>query len=207
MMKCLKRYYWVPAWTVLAVSAKGAEPDSTNLWQENVGGGFQSSVQSLSLQAGGAAGFKVFGGQERHDLDLFSLGYGHMLGGVSAADHWYRGNWEIRAELFGGTQFSPSSDWLIGLAPHLRYNFATGTRWVPFIDGGLGVAATGIGKPDLGGTFEFTVQPSVGVHWFMRDNLAVTCEAGGLHISSAGIHDPNLGVNCLTGMIGVTWFF
>jgi hypothetical protein len=121
--------------------------------------------------------------------------------------HWYRGNWEVRGELFGGGQFSPTSDTLVGLTPHLRYNFATGTRWIPFADIGAGLSATSIGPPDLSGTFEFNLQANTGVHWFVRDKVALTFEVGYLHVSCAGIHDPNLGLNCVKGMAGITWFF
>ena len=95
----------------------------------------------------------------------------------------------------------------MGLTPHLRYNLATGTRWVPFADLGAGVTASGIGPPDQSGTFEFNLQANVGTHWFVRDNLALTFEVGYLHMSCAGLHDPNLGVNTVKGMIGLTWFF
>jgi hypothetical protein len=130
-----------------------------------------------------------------------------MLGHVKGEGHWYRGNFEGRLELFGGGQYSPSSEWVIGLTPHLRYNFATGTRWIPFLDGGAGVTATGIGHPDLGGTFEFNLQATAGVHWFVRDNLALTGDVRYMHMSCAGIDDPNHGVNNIAFMIGMTWFF
>ena len=103
--------------------------------------------------------------------------------------------------VFGGAQFSPSTDWLLGLTPHLRYNLATGTRRIPFIDGGAGVTATGIGPPDLSGTFEFNIQGNLGVNWFLRDDLALTFQAGYLHMSCAGIHYPIRGLNCATGMV------
>jgi hypothetical protein len=154
-----------------------------------------------------ALGVQAFGGKQVHDLALLSLSYGHMLGNVVGKEHWYGGNWEARLELFGGGQFSPKSDELVGLTPHLRYNFATGIRWVPFADLGAGVTASGIGPPDQSGTFEFNLQANVGTHWFVRDNLALTVEVGYLHMSCAGIHDPNLGVNTIKGMAGLTWFF
>ncbi len=179
----------------------------TGIWQGAVGEGFRSSVQTLSLQAGATAGFQAFGGQQDHDLALVSLSYGHMVGPVMGEDHWYRGNWEIRGELFGGKQYSPSSNWMVGLTPHLRYDIATGTRWIPYVDGGAGVTATGIEPPDLSGIFEFNLQANAGVHWFIRDNLALTIQAGFLHVSCAGIHYPNQGLNCTTGMVGLTWFF
>ncbi len=185
-----------------------SDPQPQGIWQGNVGDGFRSTVQTVSLEAGATAGFVAFGGRQEHDLALTSLSYGHMWGDVKGKDHWYRGNWEIRGELFGGGQFSPSTgDLLIGLTPHLRYNFATGTRWIPFIDAGAGVTATGIEGPDLSGTFEFNLQANTGVHWFVRDNMAVTVEVGYLHVSCGGLHDPNLGLNAVKGMAGITWFF
>lgn len=223
-MRDFGRCFLIAIGTCIGSSALGAGPDpaSTNstsclatslaapaagLWRGEVGEGFLSSVQSVSLDVGAAAGFQAFGGQQDHNLALLSLSYGHMVGPVMGEDHWYRGNWELRGEFFGGGQFSPSSDWLVGLTPHFRYHFATGTRWIPFFDGGAGVTATGIGPPDLSGIFEFNLQANAGVHWFIKDNLALTAQAGFLHMSCAGIHYPNQGVNCVTGMVGFTWFF
>jgi hypothetical protein len=150
---------------------------------------------------------KDCGSTEAHGLALASLSYGRMIGKAWGEEHWYRGNWEIHAELFGGAQFSPTAEWLVGLTPHLRYYIDTGTRWIPFIDGGAGVAAMGIRRPDLSGTFEFNEQGNVGLQWFIRDNIALTVEAGYMHISNAGIDHPNNGVNCVKGMGGVSWFF
>jgi hypothetical protein len=149
----------------------------------------------------------AFGSRQAHDLALTSVSYGHMLGPVRGEGHWYRGNFEWRVELFGGGQYSPESEWLVGLTPHLRYNFATGSRWIPFFDAGAGVTATGIQHPDLGGTFEFNLQPGIGMHWFVRDNLALTGEVKYMHMSCAGIDKPNLGLNDVIGWIGLTWFF
>src|SRR5438067_1769731 len=125
------------------------EPEPIAIWQDGVGGGFQRSARSFTAEPGAAAGLKVFGTRQAHNLGLLSISYGHIWGPVVGGDHWYRGNFEARLELFTGAQFSPSSEWLVALTPHLRYNFATGTRCVPFFDVGTGVAATSIGPPDL----------------------------------------------------------
>src|SRR5712671_3522816 len=165
------------------------------IWQGEVGEGFRSSVETFSTEAGVAVGMAALGSRQAHDLALTSLSYGHMWGPVLGEGHWYRGNFELRIELFGGAQYSPSSDWLVGLTPHLRYNFATGTRWIPFLDGGAGVTAMGIGPPDVSGTFEFNLQADAGVQWFVEKNCAITLEARWLHLSCAGISSPNLGLN------------
>jgi lipid A 3-O-deacylase len=186
-----------------------SDPQPEGIWEGEFGDGFRRPVQTISLEAGGTVGVAMFGGRQRHDLGLASLSYGHMLSNVVAKDHWYAGNWEIRGELFGGAQFSPPTggDWLVGLTPHLRYNFDTGTRWVPFIDAGAGVVAMKIGSPDLSGTFEFNLQANAGMHWFVRKDMALTAEVGYLHVSDAGLHSPNLGLNAIKIMGGITWFF
>jgi len=176
-------------------------------WENGIGEGFRADAQSISLSAGALYGVATFGSRQAHDLALVSLTYGHMLGHVVGEGHWYRGNPEFRLELFTGAQFSPTTEWLVGLTPHLRYDFATGSRWIPFVDGGAGVTATGIGPPDLSGTFEFNLQASVGVQWFFRDNMALTLEARYVHWSCAGLHAPNLGLNGVTGLLGISFFF
>lgn len=199
-----------PETTNSAAALPQLSPAKPTIWQDGVGNGFVASAQNVAVEAGASRGITIFGSKQAHDLGLLSVSYGHMLGRVIGGDHWYRGNFEGRLELFGGMQFHPDVDtdgWLIGLTPHLRYNFATGTRWVPFVDAGAGVTATGIGSPDLSGTFEFNLQATTGVHWFLRDNLALTGEVRFMHVSCGGIHSPNLGINDVAFMIGVTWFF
>jgi lipid A 3-O-deacylase len=190
-------------------SASAVKPGSADqgLWEAGIGEGFRSSTRTLSLEVGAAKGFAVFGGSREHDLAVTSLSYGHMWGHTVGQDHWYRGNWELRLELFGGIEFSPKSEWLLGVAPHLRYDFATGTRFVPFIDAGCGVTATSIGPPDLSNVFEFNLQATGGTHYFVRENLAVTLEARFLHMSCAGITSPNRGLNGILGSVGLTVLF
>jgi hypothetical protein len=172
-----------------------------------LGEGFNSSVQTLSIDLGATAGVRAFGGDQIHDLALASLSYGRIVGGVCGKDRWYRGNWELRGRLFGGSQFSPYRDWVVGLTPHLRYEFATGTRWIPFVDAGFGLAATRIGPPDLCGTIEMNMQINAGALFFIRGNLALSLQAGYLHISDGDLHTPNLGLNGVTGMLGITRLF
>jgi hypothetical protein len=195
------------AWVLENGTSSGVESSGPGLWEQDVGQGFRSGIQTFSVEAGATHGLALFGSVQQHDLALLSISYGCMLGHTVGVDHFYRGNWELRGELFGGAQFSPTTDWILGLAPHLRYNFATGTRFIPFIDGGAGVTATSIGPPDLSNTFEFNLQATVGIHWFIQDNLSLTLEARYLHMSCAGISHPNLGLNGVMGMIGVTRFF
>jgi hypothetical protein len=189
------------------ISPNALESQAKGIWETGIGEGFRPDAQSISVAAGANYGIAAFGSREAHDLALVSFTYGHMVSHVLGEGHWYKGNPELRLELFTGAQFSPNSEWFVGLTPHLRYNFATGTRWIPFVDAGAGVTATGIGPPDLSGTFEFNLQAGGGVQWFLKDNLALTLDAHYVHWSCAGLHQPNLGLNGVTGLLGVTVFF
>ncbi len=202
----------VGAWLALGLKIPGAAQESFEtarpaIWQNGVGNGFEPGTRSFAVEAGANYGLAAFGSREAHHLALVDLSYGKVFGKVMGQEHWYRGNLEWRVQLFGGAEFSPDEEWLIGLTPHLRYNFATGTRWVPFFDLGAGVTATGIGPPDLSNTFEFNLQGGGGVQWFFAENLAATVEVRYLHMSCGGISHPNYGLNGVTGLIGVTTFF
>ncbi|MBI5384220.1 MAG: acyloxyacyl hydrolase [Verrucomicrobia bacterium] len=177
------------------------------IWKDAVGAGFQSSARHVGVTAGAGPGMTVFGTKHAHDIALGGVSYGKMWGDVKGEGHWWRGNWEWHAELFAGSEFNPRTEYLVGLAPHIRYNFATGTRWVPFLDAGGGVTATDIGKPELGGAFQFNLQPGLGVNYFVKPNLALSAECRWLHLSSARISTPNLGVNTCLFIVGLNWFF
>lgn len=182
-------------------------PKEKNIWVNDIGEGFKAGTQVVSISAGGTYGVIIFGGKERHHFVLLSCSYGQLLGGVKGVDSWYRGNWEVRGEIFGGAQLNSEDAGIIGITPHLRYNFATGTRFIPYLDVGAGISLTDIRAPDLGGAFQFNLQASAGGNYFIRDNVAVHLEICYLHISSAAIYKPNNGVNSVGGFLGVSKYF
>lgn len=168
--------------------------------------GFHRGSRTLTIAAGGHYGLATLGSFLEHHMALVSASYGYMLEPV-LQDSVLRGNCEIRGELFGGWQFSPEDEWLVGLTPHLRYNFDTRSRWIPFFDMGAGVTATTIQRPDLSGYFQFNLQVGAGTHYLLSPSLALTAEARFLHLSCAGINLPNRGVNGVAGLLGVTWLY
>jgi opacity protein-like surface antigen len=156
---------------------------------------------------GAGFGTEAFGPRVSHDIALGSVHLGWIPGEVVGEDTWYRGNWEVLGELFGGAQFNPNHRYLFGLSALLRYNFATGSRWVPFFDGGAGISYTNIREPDLSTRFQFNVQFGAGTHYFVRRDLALTLQYRWLHLSNAGIEEPNEGTNTQMFLVGTSWFF
>lgn len=185
----------------------GLNAAPASLWAGGIGDGFRKGANELSASAAAGWGFPVFGSREHHHWVLGFVEYGWMLSDVRAEDHWYRGNWELMGDLFGGFQYHPDHAYVFGGAPLLRYNFATGTRWVPFINAGAGVTGTDIRDGDLSTKFEFNLQFGGGVRYFLKDNLSVDLQYRFIHLSNAGMDVPNLGVNSSTLMLGGSWFF
>ena len=186
----------------LAVQEPGA-----NLWESEVGEGFRESTQTVGFGLGTNIGYAYDWDNESHQLVMAAISYGRMLGSVVGKEHWYKGNWELRGELFAGGQYLPEAAWFVGFTPVVRYNFATGTHLVPFIEAGMGVTATSIGGPDLGGTFQFNERVGFGSHYFFRENAAWTGEVFYVHWSNGGIRVPNAGLNGVTVLLGMTVFF
>jgi len=173
--------------------------------------GVGNGLSEGALQAGFAlgAGFSIngLGGARSHDLAVASGNLGWIFSDVMGKNKWYRGNWELAGELFDGSQYSPHVRYVGGCTGLIRYNFATGSRWMPFIEGGAGACGTDIGRPDLATTFEFNDQIGAGVHYFFRDNHALTFQYRFVHFSNAGIKEPNHGFNTQLFMVGMNWFF
>ncbi len=196
-----------------AMAAKKADSSShlvsapTNVWVNAVGSGFRKNTLQAGFALGAGFGIKGVGGEGSHDLAVASANLGWVFSDVMCKNAWFRGNWELVGELFSGAQFSPNDKAIGGLTGLIRYNFATGSRWVPFIEGGAGPCGTGIGKPDLSTTFEFNDQAGVGVHYFFRDNKTLTLQYRFIHLSNAGIEEPNHGLDTQLFLAGMNWFF
>lgn len=178
-----------------------------SFWRDDVGSGFKKGTHEIGGTVGYAFGGTFFGTSRTHTLGLGAIDAGWIFTDVVADKSIFRGNWEVMAELFGGHQFTPHDASLGGLDLFLRYDFATGTRWVPFIEAGAGVMATDIGTPDLSTAFQFNEKAGIGVAYYLSDRLAMRVEARFMHISNASIHSPNLGVNTLPLLVGVSYLF
>jgi hypothetical protein len=184
------------------------KPKPVSLWADDtVGAGFTFGRREFGLGVGGGFAGHEFGGVVPHDLVLGRLYCGMMVTDVVGKDRFYQGNWEVLGELFGGGQTRPDNGYVVGIAPILRYNFATGTRLMPFLDAGAGVTATDIGTPDLGSVFEFNLQCGAGINYFWRPTSALTFQYRLIHFSNAGIKRPNRGVNENMFYLGMSWFF
>lgn len=210
VLLCISTVYLVFSSAFAAERSIGATSDTeahSSIWEAGVGEGFQKYAREAGLSLGGGPGLRVFGGRQYHDMIIGDVHFGTMISGPVGTKTFLPGNWELLGDLFGGEQYNQRSAYVIGLAPLLRYNFITGSNFVPFIGGGGGVSLTDIRRPDLSTDFEFNVQVNVGTHWFFKPNMAATLDGRWLHLSNGGLDHPNQGVNSTVVLLGVNWFF
>ena len=122
-------------------------------------------------------------------------------------DAWYRGNFEL---LFEGTlafNANPRFGVAVGGGSTLRYNFLSGRRVVPFIDGNFGAAYLDFDLKGQRDGFNFNVGCGGGFHWFHSDRVTITPEIRYQHFSNAGLRSPNHGINDVLFLIGTSYFF
>src|SRR5260370_42621405 len=65
-----------------ATTALKLQAAPATIWQDGVGEGFRSTVETFSVAAGVSLGIATFGSRQSHDMALTSLSYGHMLAPV-----------------------------------------------------------------------------------------------------------------------------
>jgi lipid A 3-O-deacylase len=187
-----------------AVEALRVRP---GIWEDEIGNGFHRGTTQIGSGLAAGFGTHALGSKDGHDLALTSLRFGRMLSGPGAGNQWYRGNLELLGELWGGIQIHPRHRFLVGFTPLLRHNFATGGRWVPFVEGGVGVAYTNIAGRDLSNGFQFNLQAGAGTHFFLREDTALTLEYRFFHLSNAGLNVPNTGLNTELVFAGLSRFY
>jgi hypothetical protein len=180
---------------------------SSAIWKNGIGSGFRKGTRNLGFALGSGLGLEIFGSNKSHDLALAFGHYGWILSDLLAEDNWYQGNFEVRGNFFAGGQFNPHGRYVVGYSVGPRYNFITNSPWVPYVGGAVGLSATDIREDELSTTFEFNVQIGFGTHYFFREDVSMTMEVRGFHLSNAGIERPNQGTNTVMFLIGTSWFF
>lgn len=186
------------------------------------------------------------GTEDRSSFRFFSLG-GH-LGRILTPEVGpgpLKGNFEYAVEVLPFWQgYTPRTQRLFCTAPNVcsqpytvggtytgasvipaifRWNFTSGHKLQPWIQGAGGVIWTSHKYPAIGNlnptdiasngpaadtsVWNFTPQFGVGAHYFVRPRRSIDFAADAVHISSASLGDKNPGVNASVQFrVGYTWW-
>ena len=170
---------------------------------------FAFGKQNLGMAVGYGHAFDAGGGstevdevQQIYVAPRWGIGISDPKGG----DSWYRGNFEVVLEGAFMYNFEPKSGFGAGASALIRYNFLPESLFIPFVNLGGSLLYIDMdleGRPD---GFNFGLIGGLGAHYFIAERTAVTGEVRWYHISNAGIEAPNVSVNTVQFLIGVTAF-
>lgn len=123
-----------------------------------------------------------------------------------------RGSFEGVAEIDTMPVVQGDARIVVGGSLFLRYNFLTfdDRRWVPYWQmggGGMYTDAYLFGSRLLGTGFNFIIQWGAGVNIALSPSWSANLECVYYHFSNSGIASPNLGVNQIVPMLGLTYYF
>ena len=96
---------------------------------------------------------------------------------------------------------------LLGTSLLFRLDGRPTHRAVPYFDWGAGFLHTTLATraPELSGNLQFIPQAGVGIQYFVRPRHAMVLEYRYLHMSNAGIREPNHGWNGSMLSVGYEW--
>ena len=177
-------------------------------------GGTSASAEELLPKAGtwelGLRTGYIWGMRKHAEMIPINLRVGYT---VFKGQWWIvpAGAFEVSTEPFVSVIHSirPGTHGSIELGlglPVFTYYFDTGTRFAPYIEGGLGLLYTDLRGYSLGGHFSFMENIGLGASYFLSENLAFNAMWRYRHISNANLYDDNAGLDSSVILAGFTYF-
>jgi lipid A 3-O-deacylase len=162
----------------------------------------------LTFSAGYGEAIPGFGHTHTRVRDAdFILKYGYFLT-KELGDSWYKGRHQIVFELPFYYVTTPRSAVMTGINVLAYWHFTGISRTVvPYIFGGGGAIYTNLNLPDMGSRYNGNFQGGAGFNYFLSRNIAIDFNARYHHISNAGSASPNMPLNSVKAMIGISHFW
>jgi opacity protein-like surface antigen len=174
---------------------------------------YRRGDMELAISVGYAWGFQVGRpNAQLEDVEILSFA---PRWGIAVGDQWAPGRWyETRAQVFlEGTflwETRPKSGSALGAALMLRFNalaLRASTGLVPFFSIGAGIVALDFDLIDQDDGLNFTPQMGIGLRYMLTEGASLELEWRYYHISNAGSHLPNHGINTNMLLLGTSIFF
>jgi hypothetical protein len=127
-------------------------------------------------------------------------------------NRFFAGSFEGIAELDVAPVANGPASIVIGGSLLLRYNYAAFNQrkigvYFQFGGGGMYTDAYLKGSPVLSSGFEFIIQWGLGLRWALSKSWALNTECNFYHFSNSGIVPPNVSVNQIAVLGGLTYYF
>ena len=131
--------------------------------------------------------------------------------GVVRRDMWLRGYNQFYVSAIAEPIFRGIENHYFGLNLGMRYNFVRpGSRFVPYISGGLGLGWIDSHADVPGGQgqdFTFNILSAAGISYLVDDHWKISVGALYQHLSNGGQTDPNPSLNLFGPQVGASYSF
>ncbi|MFV0436039.1 MAG: acyloxyacyl hydrolase [Desulfopila sp.] len=118
---------------------------------------------------------------------------------------WWRGNYCTMVESPVHLVVNPDTSLMVGLNFLGRYSFTAATAWQPYIFGGGGPVYSFADIKGMGAKLNGNYQFAIGLEHPTSTGHALLLELRYHHISNAGVSDPNVPLNSLKVLFGMTF--
>ncbi|MBU1112685.1 MAG: acyloxyacyl hydrolase [Candidatus Omnitrophica bacterium] len=137
---------------------------------------------------------------------LVSLGYdGRPI--LSKFGLHTKGRFDFILEPFVNLSTRPSGNVELGSNFLFEYAFPLHPRLQPYLKGGVGLIYMTQDTEEQSTQWNFLPQGAAGLHFYLKENLALSCEYRHRHLSNASIKAPNRGIDAKMYLAGLTFFF
>lgn len=118
---------------------------------------------------------------------------------------WLRGRWAWQPELFLALFTHPYVRPILGLTPlQFRCTLEPLGRWSPYGLLGAGVLYANVNREETSGDLNFNLQGALGLQVALSKDVALLVEYRHIHLSNAGLHEENSGLNTHTFLAGLS---
>lgn len=168
----------------------------------------EDTIANAGYSAGVMAGYGVRLWDHGRSIDIVQ-GVVHVAFPLTGpmGRSWYRGVLDYKVELQGGVMTNFDDRALVGISPiGLRYNFTAAGKLVPYVEVVLGGAYIDVPRHVQGTRFNFTENGAVGAQYFIRPDIALNAQFRFMHLSNAGIREPNPGIDEGFLLVGISFY-
>jgi opacity protein-like surface antigen len=118
-----------------------------------------------------------------------------------------KGRIDFVLEPFANTIISPEANVEVGSNFLIKYVFPLTDTVQPYFKGGLGALYMSQKTEEQGTQYNFLPQAGVGVHLFLNNTTALSCEYRYRHLSNNSFDDRNGGIDAYMSLMGISFFF
>lgn len=187
--------------------------------------GLSVAIALFLFPVGSQAAWKDLLNPERWE---FRAGYGYQYKDTKARPHnfqllnfmasaavpmggqkgsgWSKGHFEWAPELWLGLFTHPYTRPLIGIIPlQFRYVFEPEGGVHPYVFGGAGFLYANVNRRETRSDWNFNLQGGAGLYYSLNESASLILEYRHVHLSNAGLHEDNAGMNNHTFLAGVSF--